>query len=82
MTKGRVPRTLSSALQGGTGAEPCAGGTAVLQTAPPPAPCIPSQIRAHTSTPMAPAFPAPTQWAAPYLWEAMASVSPYRLCRL
>lgn len=43
MTKGRVPRTLSSALQGETRAEPCAGGTAaVLQTNPPPAPCIPN----------------------------------------
>lgn len=35
MTKGRVPRTLSSALQGGTGAEPCAGGTQLCCKPPP-----------------------------------------------
>lgn len=89
MMKGRLPRTLSRALgvgwvcsappsQGrGSGLPQCC----VLHTKPSPTTqclptlglsqlCIPQDVQELWQEPQA------------YLWEAMASVSPYRLCRL
>lgn len=83
MMKGRLPRTLSRALGVGwvcSGLPQCP----VLHTKPsptahclPPAHtgflswlCIPQDVQELQQEPRA------------YLWEAMASVSPYRLCRL
>lgn len=92
MMKGRLPRTLSRALgvgwvcsappgQGrGSGLPQCP----VLHTKPSPtAQCLPP---AHTGFLSRLCIPQDVQELQQepraYLWEAMASVSPYRLCRL